>query len=83
MVHISFDVNEAVLATLHQAPVEFTNELRLAAAAKWYEQHTVSQGRAAEIAGLSRVEFIGALGRFGVSPFQAGVDELIAEAGDD
>jgi hypothetical protein len=34
MVHISFDVNEAVLATLHQAPREFTNELRLAVAVK-------------------------------------------------
>jgi len=83
MVHISFDVNEGVLATLHQAPVKFTNELRLAAAVKWYEQHMVSQGRAAEIAGVSRAEFIDALGRFGVSPFQASVDELIAEANDD
>jgi predicted HTH domain antitoxin len=40
----------------------------------------VSQGRAAEIAGLSRAEFIEALGRFGVSPFQETADELIEEA---
>jgi predicted HTH domain antitoxin len=42
----------------------------LAAAVKWYEMKQVSQGRAAEIAGLSRAEFIDSLGRFGVSPFQ-------------
>ena len=34
------------------------------------ELRKISQGRAAEIAGLSRAEFIDALGRYGVSPFQ-------------
>jgi len=66
MVHITFDVPEGVLA----------------AAVKWYERGTISQGRAAEIAGLSRAEFIDALGRFGVSPFQTSVEELVAEAND-
>lgn len=41
----------------------------------------VSQGRAAEIAGLSRAEFIDALVRFGVSPFQCTPEELAQEAG--
>jgi hypothetical protein len=40
----------------------------------------VSQGRAAEIAGLSRAEFIEALGRFRVSPYQVDVDEIVDEA---
>ncbi len=80
MVHVTFDIPEGVLAALHQAQPEFTKELRLAAAVKWYERGTVSQGRAAEIAGLSRAEFIDALGRFGVSPFQTSVEELVAEA---
>jgi predicted HTH domain antitoxin len=83
VVHITFDVPEGVLAAMHQAQPEFTRELRLAAAVKWYEQGTLSQGRAAEIAGLSRAEFVNALDRFGVSPFQTSVDELVAEANDD
>lgn len=83
MVHIAFDIPEGVLAALHQSQSDFTRELRLAAAVKWYERGMVSQGRAAEIAGLSRAEFIGALSRFGVSPFQTTVEELIAEADDD
>ena len=45
-------------------------ELRLAAAAKWYELGLVSQERGAEIAGLTRMQFMLALGRLSVSPFQ-------------
>jgi predicted HTH domain antitoxin len=47
---------------------------------KWYELHLVSQGRAAEIAGLSRAEFMDALGRYGVSPFQQTADDIVADA---
>jgi predicted HTH domain antitoxin len=42
----------------------------------------VSQAKAAEIAGLSRAEFLGALDRFGVSPFQSSLEELIEESSD-
>jgi hypothetical protein len=37
----------------------------------------VSQAKAAEIAGLSRAEFLAALDHFGVTPFQVTADELI------
>ncbi len=37
----------------------------------------MSQGTAAEIAGVSRARFIDALGKHGVSPFQETEDELI------
>ena len=57
------------------------SEMRLAAAVKWYEMGTLSQSKAAEIAGLSRAEFIDALNRFRVSPFQYdSVEELVGEA---
>jgi predicted HTH domain antitoxin len=39
----------------------------------------ISQSRAAEIAGASRSEFIEALGRFGVSPFQYSPEEIVEE----
>jgi hypothetical protein len=35
---------------------------------------------AAEVAGISRAEFIDALGRYGVTPFQCTESELIGEA---
>jgi predicted HTH domain antitoxin len=76
MVHIEFDLEEGVLARFHKAPGEFTRELRIAAAIKWYELRQVSQGRAAEIAGVTRAAFLDALAAYGVSPFQETLEEL-------
>ena len=57
--------------------------MRLAAAVKWYELKLLSQEIAAHVAGLSRTEFLDALGRFSVSPFQYGPDEILEEASRD
>jgi predicted HTH domain antitoxin len=53
--------------------------MRIAAAVKWYELEQVSQGKAAEIAGLTRAEFIKALSCYQVSPFQYTEADLITE----
>lgn len=66
MIQLVMDMPEAACATLHQAPDEFARELRIAAAVKWYELERVSQGRGAEIAGLTRADFIDALSRYRV-----------------
>jgi predicted HTH domain antitoxin len=50
---------------------------------KWYEIGLISQSKAAEVAGVSRAEFITALGRFSVSPFQYNADEIKAESADE
>lgn len=76
---IEIQVPTGVFAALRCSPQDFGAELRLAAAVKWYELGMVSQGRAAEIAGLSRADFIDALGRFGVTAFQVSADELEQE----
>jgi predicted HTH domain antitoxin len=80
MVQMTLEMPEGVLADLHKDPKDFVLELRLAAAVKWYEMQTLSQGRAAEVAGVSRAEFIEALGRFGISPFQYDAEDILAEA---
>jgi predicted HTH domain antitoxin len=81
MVELRLQVSEGALASLRKDPDAFGRELRIAAAVLWYERRQVSQGRAAEIAGLSRSEFVDALSRYGVSPFQVDAAELIDEAG--
>jgi predicted HTH domain antitoxin len=83
MTDVVFQVPEGVLASLRLDSQRFAKELRIAAGVKWYENGTVSQERAAEIAGLSRAEFIDALGQFKVTPFQASLQELIQEASDE
>lgn len=70
---------EGVFSALRKDPTEFTKELRLAAAVKWYELGMVSQEKAAEIAGLNRADFIFSLSRFNVSPFQYTVEEIEKE----
>lgn len=80
MIQLTIEMSEGALAALRQDPATFTRELRLAAAVKWYEMRRISQGKAAEVAGLSRSEFIAALGQFGVTPFQYDADEIIEDA---
>ena len=78
-VHVSVDLPRGTLSALKQDPAGFVQEMRLAAAVKWYEMERVSQAKAAEIAGLSRAELLNALTHFGVSPFQYRTDEVIRE----
>ena len=71
MVHtVLIEVSEATLAAMRRDPGEYAKELRLAGAAKLYELGRVSQEVAAEIAGLGRGEFLLALSRLEVTPFQ-------------
>jgi predicted HTH domain antitoxin len=79
MTQLTLEMPEEALATLHQTPKEFVQELRIAAAVKWYELGKVSQGRGAEIAGLTRAGFIDALSRYQVCPFQYTAEEIIEE----
>jgi predicted HTH domain antitoxin len=76
MTTISVELPEGVFSALRRAPQEFVKEMRIAAAVKWYELGELSQGKAAEVAGLTRAEFIDALARFRVSPFQFTAEEL-------
>jgi len=78
-IQVSIELPRELFSALRQDPEGFVREMRLAAAVKWYEQKKVSQAKAAEIAGLSRSDFITALNQFNVTPFQYSADEIVSE----
>ena len=79
MAQIVFDLPDTVFSALRKSPEEFAQEMRLAAAIHWYSQGLISQGKAAEIAGVSRAEFLDELFRRKVPAIQATVEELRLE----
>lgn len=74
LVQVQFDTD--VFSTLRRSPAELAGEIRLAAALFWYAQGRVSQGRGAELAGVSRSEFIDALAASGISVCQETLEDL-------
>ena len=81
-VQLTLELPREVFSALRKDPDMFLREMRLAAAVKWYETQRISQAKAAEIADLSRAEFLDALGQFEVTPFQVSAAELIQEIQD-
>ena len=73
---INIDIPETVLGALHTDTELFSREIRLLAAIKLFELRRLSSARAAELAGVSRIEFLLALGQYKVFPFQAELEEL-------
>ena len=55
------------------------DELRLLIAAKLYENGTLTSGQSAELAGLSKREFIQVIGNYNVSVFSTLVEDLEAD----
>ena len=79
MTTMTIDLPESAFSALRLSPQKFVKEMRIAAAVQWYAQQRISQGKAAEIAGLSRAEFLDELFRHKVPVYQVTLEELIQE----
>ncbi|MEA1051110.1 UPF0175 family protein [Lamprobacter modestohalophilus] len=79
MATLTIDLPDSVFPALHRAPDEFVHEMRTEAAVQWYAQQRVSQEKAAEIAGLSRAEFIDELARRRIPVIQVSFEDLMED----
>lgn len=79
MTTVTLDLPDDVFSSLRRSPQDFGREMRLAAAIHCYQRGEVSQEKAAQIAGLSRVDFLSALAREQVDVFQVDFEDLKRE----
>jgi Uncharacterised protein family (UPF0175). len=80
---LTIKYSDDVLLSLKESREEFEDEAKYLLALKLYELGKISSGKAAKIAGLSRVEFLKKLGRYRISPFQVDLEEILEEAKSD
>ena len=73
---IQLELPDEIFISFKETPFELAQRIRMAAAAKLYELGKLSSGRAAELAGISRVSFLHSLARYNVSIFDVTEEEL-------
>lgn len=73
---LMIEVPEEVILSEKMTDEAFAREMRMLSAVKLFELGRLSSGRAAELAGVPRVEFLLSLGRYQVFPLASELNEL-------
>jgi len=73
---ITIDIPEKILLAEKTDEKTFARELTMLAAVKLYELGRLSSGSAAELAGVTRVEFLMSLSRYKVFPLEGELEDL-------
>ncbi|HHY56499.1 MAG TPA: UPF0175 family protein [Chloroflexi bacterium] len=73
---VILEIPEKVLLAEKTDEIAFAKEMRILSAVKLFEMGRLSSGRAAELAGMPRVEFLLSLQRYKVFPLAAELSDL-------
>ena len=79
MKQMTLEYSEDLALAVQTTPEELNAQIRLMAALKMFELGKLSSGKAAELAGMSRIEFLEQCGRYRVSVFNYPPEGLEAE----
>lgn len=82
MTSVTIQLPDELPSSLHRSPNELEKDIKLAAAIDWYRQGLISQGRAAELAGIPRAAFLDALAARKIDVIHVDLDELKREIDD-
>ena len=74
--NISFSVNDDIPLAVNESADDFARDLRFFAALAWYRKNKLSLGKAAELAGYDKLDFIARMQREQEPIFDYGDDEL-------
>ena len=76
---MTIEIPENVLVGSGQSTEDFAKEAKLLLFAKLFDLGRISSGKAAELCGMTRIDFLLAVGKLGISPVQLDADELKRE----
>jgi len=76
MKKVVLDIPEEILISLKETTQEFSKDILMLAAVKLFELGKLSSGRAAQLAGMSRISFLQTLARYKVPIFDLTEEEL-------
>ena len=77
MSSVTVEIPENIVALMKDLPIEKVT--REALVLDLYRRATISSGKAAELLGMGRIEFIQASGKLGIPLIQMSPEELTAE----
>ncbi len=79
---LSIPYSNDLLVATGQSPEELERELRFLLAVKLFELRRLSLGKAAELCGMSKIDFLDELGRMGVPVINLEDDQIQDELRD-
>ena len=76
---LHFEIAENILYTLNQTPAEFISQIRLFTALQLFKTHKLSWGQAANLANLTKEQFLGELDQYQIPLIDYDAVKLTAE----
>jgi predicted HTH domain antitoxin len=73
---VTMQIDEGLVALLRQSNLPLPEVIQELVALELYRRHAISSGRAAELLGMERFEFVRHASRLGIPFFDEGAEEL-------